>query len=142
VPVVGILGSLLIVLLPILTTALVLYIKAKHHYTVTEGDRKIAETAAFTAIMLVEQNVRKGLKLGEKAPDGTKKLAMGLGYLEKILKASGVYDRFKDEMKDLIESQVALLNGRVTQEEKDAVIEIEDEKTKPAIKPLPKKPIG
>jgi hypothetical protein len=118
---VGIAALVLTVAVPILTGALVRYINKKHDYLVSSEDEAKFIKACHEVVMIVDQNVRKALKLGEEAPDGAKKLEEGLEKLEARLKEEGLYDKFKDRLEDGIEKAVGERNGLLTMKEKDEI---------------------
>jgi hypothetical protein len=134
---------------PILVHALVVYLRKKTQIEVSKAAEEKVAVAAGGLVLRLEQEARKQLKLGNGAPDGAKKMELAVKAMEQRLKELGLYDQFKDRMVDLIEEAVGGMNGPLLADEKEVIrnslppeIEIEDEKTKPAIKPLPKKKIG
>lgn len=117
----GLAALIIAIAIPYLTATLVKYINTKHGYMVSTKDKDKFDSACETVVMVIEQNVRKALKLGEKAPEGAKRLEEGLGKLEALLKAEGIYDKFKDAMEDGLEKAVAKMNGPLTAAEKDEI---------------------
>ena len=117
----AVVSGVLAVAIPILTSALVKYINAKHGYLVSVEDKKKFDDACMSVVMVLEQNTRKSLKLGEGAPEGAKILEQGLQKLEGILKEEQIYEKFKDGMEDGLEKAVSRMNGPLTMAEKDEI---------------------
>ena len=133
--------AVFVLMLPYLTHYLVQFIKAKTGIVISQHLQTEFMDLVDNAVLQVEQLARQKLKLGEQVPDGAKKLEMAVEKVEKRLKDSGAYDRFKDFIVDQIEVAVAHMNGPITEEEKALLIE-PDEDEKPKLDKLKKPRIG
>ncbi len=142
---IGLAVAVIIAVTPFVTHALVVYLRRKTGIEVSRADEEKVALAAGGIVMRMEQETRKQLKLGNGAPEGAKVFEESVERMTKRLKELGLYDQYKDRIEDIIEEAVGGMNGPLTLGEKDEIRKSlpppapDEEKPKPAIRPLPKK---